>query len=227
MGAGDEETAAMRAYFHAIEETFIRLRGAPLLLSAADWQLAKRWYEAGVPLELVRGAMEEVFERRRARGAKGKVQGLRYCRHAIDEAWREVQELSNVETRRSAAPVDVSSRLGALARALPAQLPRRATWAARIEELRGTAEVVEHRLADLDRALVDERWEDLDEDARRSIVRQVDEALAAVAGRVGEEDLAVARERLRRQRLRRAEALPVLSLFSPEAESDEPEGGDS
>lgn len=218
MSETDAEAGELRSYFRAIEETFTRLRGSPLLLSAADFQLAKRWYEGGVPIDLVCRSLEEVFERRRARGATGKVQGLRYCRHAVEDAWREVQELSGVATRRRAEPVAVEPRLAALARSLPAALPDRQRWARRIESLSGGAEEVERALEELDRELVEERWSSLDEAERVRLLEQVDAALEGVAGRLAEDDLAIARERLRRQRLRRAEELPVLSLFSVEAE---------
>ena len=52
-GEADSEAEADQAYFQAIEETFVRLRGAPLLLSPADWQVARRWHRDGVPLPLV------------------------------------------------------------------------------------------------------------------------------------------------------------------------------
>ena len=61
-------------YFRAIEEAFIRLRGAPLLLSPADWQTAKSWHEERIPLELVGRVMEEVFERLRERDPERKGQ---------------------------------------------------------------------------------------------------------------------------------------------------------
>jgi hypothetical protein len=205
----DDESQALRRYVHTIEETFTRLRGAPLLLSSADWQLAQGWWESGVPLDLVCRALEEVFERRRARGAKGKVQGLRYCRHAVDEAWHEVQDLSGVASRRRAEPVAVTPRLAALARALPADLPDHQSWASRILGLRGAPEEV-----------IDRLWDGLSEERRQDLTRQVDEVLAGLSARRGGDELAVARERLRRQRLRRQHAVPVLSLFSREADEE-------
>ncbi|HTQ81557.1 MAG TPA: hypothetical protein VMM92_16285, partial [Thermoanaerobaculia bacterium] len=60
-----EGEAEEHAYFEAVEEIFVGLRGAPLLLSPADWQVARRWQREGVPLSLVRGALEEVFAKRR------------------------------------------------------------------------------------------------------------------------------------------------------------------
>ena len=58
------------AYFRAVEDAFVRLRGAPLLLSPEDFQVALRWRREGVPLSLVEATLEEVFAKRRERGAK-------------------------------------------------------------------------------------------------------------------------------------------------------------
>ena len=69
MAAGDGPASEAHEYFRVIEEVFIRLRGAPLLLSPADWQLANEWHRAGIPLEVVCDAVQKVFVRRRERGA--------------------------------------------------------------------------------------------------------------------------------------------------------------
>src|SRR3954471_18904178 len=82
------------AYFQAIEEIFVALRGAPLLLSPADWQVSRRWHRDGIPLDLIRSALQEVFARRKERGAKGKISSLRYCAPAVEAAWAERRELT-------------------------------------------------------------------------------------------------------------------------------------
>ncbi|HXO27368.1 MAG TPA: hypothetical protein VOA80_08500, partial [Thermoanaerobaculia bacterium] len=107
------------AYFLAIEDHFVRLRGAPLLLSPADWQVARRWHRQGIPLELVRRALEEVFARRRERGAKGRISSLRYCAPAVEAAWTDHSELAAPGARVEAEAFDAASRLAALAAALP------------------------------------------------------------------------------------------------------------
>src|SRR6185295_3536233 len=111
------------AYFQAIEESFVELRGAPLLLSPADWQVARRWHEEGVPLDLVRRTLAEVFARRKERDAKGKISSLRYCAPAVDAAWEEVRELTAPGRRVEAPAFEVPPRLAALAAAWPAGRP--------------------------------------------------------------------------------------------------------
>src|SRR5260370_29815130 len=67
------------AYFLAIEDHFVRLRGAPLLLSPADWHAARRWHQQGIPLELVRRAPRQVFARPPPRRAQSRNSRPRYC----------------------------------------------------------------------------------------------------------------------------------------------------
>src|SRR3954462_964977 len=91
------------AYFQAIEEIFVRLRGTPLLLSPADWHVARRWHREGVPLDLVRDALEQAFARRRERGLKGRISSLRYCAPGAEPAWAPLRELPG-PAEREAAP---------------------------------------------------------------------------------------------------------------------------
>ncbi|HEX5759428.1 MAG TPA: hypothetical protein VF121_09560 [Thermoanaerobaculia bacterium] len=227
VGAEPEpDSASDQAYFQAIEETFVRLRGAPLLLSPADWQVARRWHRQGVPLLLVQRVLEEVFERRRERAPKGRINSLRYCRQAVEAAWSEVQQLTAPGRRTEVEPLDVAPRLAALAAALPAALAGREELATRVRRLgesagggppAGDSEAVEAALAALDRELLERAGEALSEEARGALEEAVETTLAALAARLPAEDLAAARERLRRQLLRQRLGLPVLSLFSPEA----------
>ena len=206
------------AYFQAIEEIFVHLRGAPLLLSPADWQVARRWHQEGVPLSLIQRALEEVFAKRRERGAKGKISSLRYCAPAVEAAWHELRELTVPGERAEAPALDLAVRLANLAAALPAGLPGREAWTTRIQALTGSPQVVEEELAALDHDMLSAAGEALEEDARSAIATAVEKTLAALALRLPAEELARSRERLTRQVLRQRLALPVLSLFSPEAE---------
>ena len=217
--------AGDRPYFEAIEEIFIRLRGAPLLLSPADWRVASRWRAEGVPLDLVRRTLEEVFARRRERGARGRIQSLRYCAPAVDAAWAEVRELTAPGARAAAPPLDLAARLGGLVAALPADLPAREGWSARITALTGDPEAVEAALVGLDRELLDEAASRLGEAEREKLAARAAVSLAAVAGRLPEAEVEVATRRLERRLLRRELRLPVLSLFSPEAEAGDPGEG--
>jgi hypothetical protein len=219
-----DSEAAERAYFQAIEKIFVDLRGAPLLVSPADWHVARRWHGEGVPLDLIRSALEEVFAKRKERGAKGRISSLRYCAPAVEAAWDHLREL-NAPADRERAPaagLDLPGRLRALAAALPEALPERADWADRIAALvdRGGSPAVEEGLAALDRELLDAAAARLTGKAGREVEETVARTLAALAGRLPDEELERSRDHLRRQVLRKRLDLPVLSLFSPEAAPD-------
>jgi hypothetical protein len=202
------------AYFQAVEEIFVELRGAPLLLSPADWQVARRWHREGVPLDLVRSTLEEVFAKRKERGAKGKISSLRYCAPAVEAAWADLRELTAPARRAEAPAFEAAPRLAALA----ASLQGRETLAAQITHLSGDLQEVEERLAVLDREMLDQAWDELDGETRSEVDAAVEKTLASLAGRLPVLELASSRERLVRQTLRRKLGLPVLSLFSPEAQ---------
>jgi hypothetical protein len=223
MSATADEPDPDHAYFQAVEEIFVELRGAPLLLSPADWQVARRWHQEGVPLDLLRRTLTEVFARRKERGAKGKISSLRYCAPAVEAAWAELAALTAPGQRAAAPAFDVASRLAALAAALPSSLFSREALAARLIALSGNAgdpQEVEDRLAALDREMLDAVAAGLDRDGRTEIDTAVEKTLALLRGRLPAEEIETSRERLFRQTLRRRLGLPVLSLFSPEAEID-------
>jgi hypothetical protein len=208
------DTDDSQRYFRAIEETFIRLRGAPLLLSPEDWRQADAWRRGGVPLELVLATLDQVFTRRRERGAGDRIQSLRYCASAVETAWQEVEALTAGGRRRDAPAVDVAARLSALAGSLP---PAQAELARRVRELAGSTSDVERALASLDEQMMAAVLDEVDDAERRVLEGRTAAALSALSGRIEAEELAEARDRLLRQALRRARGLPVLSLFSSEA----------
>ncbi len=82
-------------YFTEIEETFIRRRGRNLLLSPLDWALIESWQERGIPLHIVIGGIERVFDGyEKQPNQKRTVKSLSYCRDEIETqfaAWREMQ----------------------------------------------------------------------------------------------------------------------------------------
>ena len=218
----DDESDGLddHAYFLAIEDHFVRLRGAPLLLSPADWQVARRWHRQGIPLELVRRALEEVFAKRRERGIKGRFASLRYCAPAVEAAWVELSELAAPGVRGEAEPFDAAARLAALAAALPAGLPGREELAAGLAALAQAElepQAVEERLAELDRQALDRALASLAAAERAALDAAVGKVIAALAGRLAAADVELARGRLARQVLRERLGLPMLSLFSPEA----------
>jgi len=198
-------------YFQGIEEIFVRLRGAPLLLSPADWQVASRWHREGVPLDLVSRVLEEVFAKRQERGTKGKINSLRYCAPAVEAAWADLRELTAPGERTEADPLDIATRLRNLAAAVPIG------FAEKVRALQGDAPSVEAALSALDREMLAASAVSLAPSLREEVEAAVEKTLAALKGRLPVEELERSRERLTFQVLRQRLGLPVLSLFSPEA----------
>ena len=221
--------AADRDYFETIEEEFIRLRGAPLLLSPADWRLADRWRQQGVPLVLVLESIRLVFERRAERQAASpdapqrKVSSLRYCRPAVEKAWAEYRELGGASARQPRpAAIDVQARLQALADAIPPATVDIESWRRRLLELRGPAPAVEDRLVGLDRELVDSAFALLPERDRETVTTEAETALGRTAGHIDPERLAELRRRMVRRLVRERLGLPLLSLFAERSRSSPP-----
>lgn len=207
-------------YFQALERAFIRLRGAPLLLAPADWRIAQRWREVGIPLEIVITALEEIFEGRRARGQEGRVSGLRYCRPAVEKAWRQITELRGPAEIASGGSFDVERRLDALASSLPSGWSRSEALAGSIRAFDGARlETVENRLLELDATMVKQAEADLDTKQAEALEQRVSDRMQPLTENFSPEEISTAKERIRRQELRRLFVLPVLSLFSPEVEA--------
>jgi hypothetical protein len=226
MTATDDESDL--AYFRTLEEIFASLRATPLLLSPADFAVAARWRREGVPLDLVRAALELAFRRREERRAKGQVNSLRYLAPAVDEAWAEAREMAAPGEPGPAAPIDVPARLAALAAALPAETAGGAELAARVLALRGGSAVVEQALAFLDAELLARAGDSLAPALAAEVDAAVEQTVATLAARLPAAEIERARDRLRQQVLRKRLGLPILSLFSPAAdppgrpEGDEP-----
>lgn len=207
-----------QAWFEAIEKTFIRLRGAPLLLSPADWQVARRWRRQGIPLELIEQTLEQVFLQRAERGARDKVNSLRYCAQAVEAAWSEMQDLLAGGSRReSVQPPDVASRLRSLASKIPETLPDCGRVQREIRALGGTPEEVETRLKSIEEDLLQRSAADLSQGERRAMEAEVDAALGRLSARLSAEEYERTRGLLMRRALRRRLELPELSLFATPA----------
>ena len=209
-----DSAADDHAYFQAIESSFIRLRGAPLLLSPADWQLAREWHRQAIPLQLVLETLEEVFASRQARGAKGKVQGLRYCAPAVEKAWLERAELGATGERHVPSPIDVPARLRRLSEILIDSGSAANELAERVINLEGTPEVVEAALAQLDREMIETAANELGESSLAEIERSIEESMNDLRSRLEQSEASRMSRRLLREGIRRRLDLPVLSLFA-------------
>jgi len=208
------EFESERSYFRAIEETFIRLRGTPFLLSPADWLQAREWYRLGIPLELVLSTLESLFQRRVEAGKTSKIQSLRYCASAVESAWNEVAELTATGERTQPAALDIAEQLRSLAGAIPETLVNCREVRSEILALSGTSEEIERALAELDHEMLRSAYESMDDSEQEEVERGVEATLADLEPRLTAETLPDVRQRLIDQRVRESAGLPFLSLFS-------------
>lgn len=221
MAPEDEDPAADQEFFAAIEERFVRLRGTTLLLSPADWQLARGWKREGIPLELVLTALDLAFERFLGGRRRGKISSLRYCNAFVEELWQERLELGPAAPIRTpAAPLDVGARLEALAARIPADLPDRASVVQSILALHGNPEEVESGLAAIQQRTLEHASSRLDPAAQQALERAMERSLTPLQARLAPSALEEARDRLRARALQRQIALPELSLFAFESPLD-------
>jgi hypothetical protein len=224
---GPVSRTSRREYFQAIEELFIDLRGAPLLLSPADWQVAKKWHGEAIPLATVEEAVREVFARRDERRDGDRINSLRYCKSAVEKAWHDLQEIrgpglhavsqtaSGKDPGGAMSPSEDSlvDRLWRLAESLPPRLTDRETWQRRVTELTGDVDRVEMDLRRLDDELLDELEGELTLDERQRLDEGVERALDRVRSRFAAAELDELRGRLFRQRIRQELEVPILSLI--------------
>lgn len=156
----------------------------------------KEWHDAGVPLAVVIEAIDSVFDKQDAKSRK--VNGLRFCRHAVKELWDERRELQ-IGASETAPEENVEPLLESLAAAVPPE------FAARIRELAAlkSAPRIEEKLMEIEEELLSSLASaDLREEAR---------ALASVAT---DEKMRARTEAATLRRLVREKfGLPRLTLF--------------
>ena len=213
-------TAEDQVYFRAVERAFLELRGRATLLSPEDWQVAAGWRRAGVPVELVVNVMSALFARQRERKSKRGISSLRYFRAAVESAWDERLALLAGGAMAPPPVVAPEERLRRLAAALPVGVPAVAALREEVLASGGDIGEIEGRLAGLEREFLSSLASQLTPARRAEVRERVARSLAQVpslaAGAAAEE----LRGRLERQALRALFRLPLLSLFSPEAEPD-------
>lgn len=79
-------------YFVEIEGKFAARRGRATTISPQDWILIECWQHQGIPLAVVLGAIDEVFDQNAAQAKPVKINSLSYCQQAVEQrfaAWSE------------------------------------------------------------------------------------------------------------------------------------------
>ena len=216
-------------YATLIEETFIAERGTPFLLSSKDWQLIRTWRESGIPTDTVVRAVRETFEKRRARGAAGKINSISYCAAAVEERWEMERRglVGQGEGRRDEKPVEIGPRLENLVAALRSAKGAVAGGVdretlgkgiekaiAKIEALprEGSFEEIEEKLFRIEASLVRKLLAAFDASSAAAVEASVAGALGETDG-VSPEVVERMRKALTRREVRRRLGLPAITLF--------------
>jgi hypothetical protein len=226
-------------YYRAVEEAFVRRRGAAMLLSPRDWSLIGEWKEAGIPLRVVLQGIDNIFDAFERRAPAGRrINSLSYCRqevlalHELYHVLHAAEAGRPTSVARTAGGGAAVRHLGRLARrvreamAVASEAGRDrlvgclAEVAAELKHLRkdikggiSDPHALEERLRRFDDNLLAATRDALAGSELAGLERAADLAL----GRAGDRMTPEARERTRRTALaallRRAVGLPRLTLF--------------
>lgn len=77
-------------YFTEIEEYLGRKRGYPVLLSVKEWYIAKCWYEEGIPLSVIKEAIDMVA---RQKDIHRERIPLAYCNSVVMRLWADYKSV--------------------------------------------------------------------------------------------------------------------------------------
>ncbi|HXV64573.1 MAG TPA: hypothetical protein VEK15_28000 [Vicinamibacteria bacterium] len=211
------------SYYASVESHFVAKRGSPLFITPSEWNLVWRWEQSGIPLEIVKEAIDRVFERPQASQKRRK---LGYCRQAVDAAFRRFREarLGEGTTPAQEAPVDFVARLSGLAarlmkaaessrdRLLGETVRALACEVAATDVARGAAKL-ESKLAEIDARLLAALELAFDEPVRSSLRTEAERSLESYRDRMPEKVYRRALESAYHRRLRSRLGLGPLSLF--------------
>jgi hypothetical protein len=209
------------AYYQTIEEFFVSRRGDPLFLSNADWNLIRKWREAGLPLRVVlRGIQDALDAHAHGFSRDRRVGSLAYCAREVEaarERWSHALALGG-----GASGIDVPAVLESFARELEAardlgphgsKAAAAAAEAIRSGVRQGRLEDVEGWLAAQEKAVVEEIRVDEGPLALEKMDAEIDRTLAPYRDRMPARVLERLRADSRVRRLLEKHGLPRLSLF--------------
>lgn len=237
----DDEEKYYLDYFQKIEALFAALRGRSLLLSPADYQLAKSWFDRGIPLSCVlRGIRAAYFKKlSESEGEEDEeVRSLGWCRWAVQKEWKEYRSVPvGPEEAELSPPEKTGDEVAAILDSLSFDLSRasKAAGERRLTELSGEiaafagavitltnewkrggrqTEELESRLQELDTRLIEGAARLLDRATLDKIEAAVDRRLRSHKTTMERDILDSTRRKGIQSRLRQELVLPKLTLYS-------------
>jgi hypothetical protein len=213
-------------YFTEIEDHFQRARGTGLfLLSPLDWALIEAWKNAGIPLEAVLRGIDQAFEKRRSRPARGRIQmvnSLAYCAQAIAVEVQAMVDATGGGTPAkpaAAPPFSLDEVRGYVARNAAAL--RKAGLeelavsldALPLESLYSDLEQLEQRLTAIEEKMIARLRSDASDEALFEARRTLDCELQPYRGKMSAQQLSMLEKQFLERKLLENKRLPRLSLF--------------
>lgn len=77
-------------YYTEIEEYLGRKRGHPVLLSVKEWYIAKCWHEEGIPISIIKEAIDIVA---RQKDIQNERISLAYCNSLVMKLWKDYKSV--------------------------------------------------------------------------------------------------------------------------------------
>lgn len=220
-------------YLREVERVFVALRGGAPFLTPADWEVARRWEERGIPLRLALSGIRAALG---SHGAIAPRTPLRSCSAAVEREFAALRrQRAGAAPPPAAAPPDDRSGLEELAETLRRWTPDPGLVApGRAAEARAAARAAadrvsslgvpvagpegarggcfESRLGEIDRDLLDRLRTALAPAARERISAHARRALAGHRARMPEPGWREAVAQAVRRRVRESLGVPPLTL---------------
>jgi hypothetical protein len=200
----------LAAYARAVESAWSTLLERPVVLSPRDFEHVRRWHARGIPLAVIRGALEALAAERRPRR---KPRGLHALAAAIEEEWTALTQGRTAPNAADApgagSPAMRQAPLAAWRRAATAPgtaPPLRALLERLIEAAAAGA-----RASDLDRELDAALPGVVAPEVVHAVAAELDRDLGPWRDRLPATELRRTRRRGTVERLRRRLGLPALA----------------
>ncbi len=85
-------------YYAQIEEYLGRKRGYPLILSVKEWYIAKCWFEEGIPISIVKEAIDKIAQIKDIRTERIS---LAYCNNLVIKLWKDYKKVFSMKVMES------------------------------------------------------------------------------------------------------------------------------
>jgi hypothetical protein len=219
-------------YFQKIESLFAALRGRGILLSPADYQLARNWYDKGISLSCVLRGIRAAFYKKISEGddIEEEIISLAWCKWAVNQEWKEYKSISpgedspfqRLEPSEAKAEdtalvlesicFDLRQRAGGFEAQEMTELAQAVTAIADSLAAEGDATEIDLLLEKMDSEMLDAVEKAADEEIGQKLLKAVDRKLKPFKAKMSEADYLDSRQSAFREKLRQAYALPKLTI---------------